>query len=252
MGMVSGILPVVGVPLPFVSYGGTAMVTLGLGLGILMSVAKSRRLMQEADVRIAPPAAAQVPWLLNERGAATGANERRRCHRHRQHGPGHGAALARPRLVGWCARHRPAREAAAARMAPRCMPMRRHWPAPAGVDRRGGGCGADTRACCWAPTARRGAAAGCHACCCARRSRRRRRRAGRALSALGLDVVDAPMSGGPVRARDGTMSMMVACADAVFERCQGLLGDLSSRLFRSGSGRAMARAPSWSTTCWRR
>ena len=46
MGMVSGILPVVGVPLPFISYGGTAMVTLGLGLGILMSVAKSRRLMQ--------------------------------------------------------------------------------------------------------------------------------------------------------------------------------------------------------------
>ena len=46
MGMVSGILPVVGVPLPFVSYGGTAMVTLGLGLGILMSIAKSRRLIQ--------------------------------------------------------------------------------------------------------------------------------------------------------------------------------------------------------------
>ncbi len=46
MGMVSGILPVVGVPLPFVSYGGTAMVTLGLGLGILMSVAKSRRMLQ--------------------------------------------------------------------------------------------------------------------------------------------------------------------------------------------------------------
>jgi len=45
MGMVSGILPVVGVPLPFVSYGGTAMVTLGLGLGILMSIARSRRLM---------------------------------------------------------------------------------------------------------------------------------------------------------------------------------------------------------------
>ncbi|MBX3599450.1 MAG: rod shape-determining protein RodA [Rubrivivax sp.] len=45
MGMVSGILPVVGVPLPFVSYGGTAMVTLGLGLGILMSVSRSRRLM---------------------------------------------------------------------------------------------------------------------------------------------------------------------------------------------------------------
>lgn len=46
MGMVSGILPVVGVPLPFVSYGGTAMVTLGLGLGILMSVSRSKRLMQ--------------------------------------------------------------------------------------------------------------------------------------------------------------------------------------------------------------
>jgi rod shape determining protein RodA len=46
MGMVSGILPVVGVPLPFISYGGTAMVTLGLSLGLLMSVARSRRLMQ--------------------------------------------------------------------------------------------------------------------------------------------------------------------------------------------------------------
>jgi rod shape determining protein RodA len=46
MGMVSGILPVVGVPLPFISYGGTAMVTLGLGLGILMSIAKGRRLIQ--------------------------------------------------------------------------------------------------------------------------------------------------------------------------------------------------------------
>ena len=46
MGMVSGILPVVGVPLPFISYGGTAMVTLGLALGLLMSIAKSRGLMQ--------------------------------------------------------------------------------------------------------------------------------------------------------------------------------------------------------------
>ena len=46
MGMVSGILPVVGVPLPFISYGGTAMVTLGLGLGMLMSISKSRRLVQ--------------------------------------------------------------------------------------------------------------------------------------------------------------------------------------------------------------
>ncbi len=46
MGMVSGILPVVGVPLPFISYGGTAMVTLGLGVGILLSIAKARRLVQ--------------------------------------------------------------------------------------------------------------------------------------------------------------------------------------------------------------
>ncbi|MBP7451971.1 MAG: rod shape-determining protein RodA [Ottowia sp.] len=46
MGMVSGILPVVGVPLPFISYGGTAMVTLGLALGMMLSVSKARRLMQ--------------------------------------------------------------------------------------------------------------------------------------------------------------------------------------------------------------
>jgi rod shape determining protein RodA len=46
MGMVSGILPVVGVPMPFISYGGTAMVSLGLGLGILMSISRSRGLMQ--------------------------------------------------------------------------------------------------------------------------------------------------------------------------------------------------------------
>ena len=44
MGMVSGILPVVGVPLPLMSYGGTALVTLLLGLGIVMSVATHRRL----------------------------------------------------------------------------------------------------------------------------------------------------------------------------------------------------------------
>ncbi len=43
MGMVSGILPVVGVPLPFVSYGGTAMVALGFCLGMLMSIARSSR-----------------------------------------------------------------------------------------------------------------------------------------------------------------------------------------------------------------
>jgi rod shape determining protein RodA len=46
MGMVSGILPVVGVPLPFMSYGGTALLTIGFGLGILMSVARHKRLVQ--------------------------------------------------------------------------------------------------------------------------------------------------------------------------------------------------------------
>ena len=46
MGMVSGILPVVGVPLPFLSYGGTALLTLFIGGGILMSVQRHRKLVQ--------------------------------------------------------------------------------------------------------------------------------------------------------------------------------------------------------------
>ena len=46
MGMVSGILPVVGVPLPLISYGGTALVTLFLGIGILMSIQRHRKLVQ--------------------------------------------------------------------------------------------------------------------------------------------------------------------------------------------------------------
>ncbi len=47
MGMVSGILPVVGVPLPFISYGGTALVMLMLGIGILMSIQTHRMLVQK-------------------------------------------------------------------------------------------------------------------------------------------------------------------------------------------------------------
>lgn len=47
MGMVTGILPVVGVPLPLVSYGGTALVTLCLGLGMLMSIARHKPLLQQ-------------------------------------------------------------------------------------------------------------------------------------------------------------------------------------------------------------
>ncbi|MCE2832092.1 MAG: rod shape-determining protein RodA [Oxalobacteraceae bacterium] len=46
MGMVSGILPVVGVPLPFMSYGGTAFVTLSLAVGTLMSIQRHRKLVQ--------------------------------------------------------------------------------------------------------------------------------------------------------------------------------------------------------------
>ncbi len=45
VGMVSGILPVVGVPLPFMSYGGTAIITLMAGFGILMSIHSNRKLM---------------------------------------------------------------------------------------------------------------------------------------------------------------------------------------------------------------
>lgn len=46
IGMVSGLLPVVGVPLPFMSYGGTALVTLGTAAGILMSIQRHRKLVQ--------------------------------------------------------------------------------------------------------------------------------------------------------------------------------------------------------------
>ncbi|MDO7554650.1 MAG: FtsW/RodA/SpoVE family cell cycle protein, partial [Oceanospirillaceae bacterium] len=44
VGMVSGLLPVVGVPLPLVSYGGTSAVTLMVSLGVLMSINARRRL----------------------------------------------------------------------------------------------------------------------------------------------------------------------------------------------------------------
>jgi rod shape determining protein RodA len=46
MGMVSGILPVVGVPLPLVSYGGTSMLTLLLGFGMLMSIETHKKLVK--------------------------------------------------------------------------------------------------------------------------------------------------------------------------------------------------------------
>ena len=46
MGMVSGILPVVGVPLPLISYGGTSMLTLALGFGMLMSIHTHKKLVK--------------------------------------------------------------------------------------------------------------------------------------------------------------------------------------------------------------
>jgi rod shape determining protein RodA len=46
LGMVSGILPVVGVPLPLISYGGTSLVTILFGVGLLMSIQTHRRLVQ--------------------------------------------------------------------------------------------------------------------------------------------------------------------------------------------------------------
>ena len=51
---------------------------------------------------------------------------------------------------------------------------------------------------------------------------------------LQIHCIDAPMSGGPARARDGSMSLMVACAPTVFERHRGLVEALSSNVFRIG------------------
>ena len=52
------------------------------------------------------------------------------------------------------------------------------------------------------------------------------------LAEHGVHAIDAPMSGGPARARDGTMSLMVACADAVFEANRSLITALSNQVFR--------------------
>lgn len=54
------------------------------------------------------------------------------------------------------------------------------------------------------------------------------------LRPFGLHCIDAPMSGGPARARDGSMSLMVACAQTVFERHRALIEVLSSSVFRIG------------------
>ncbi|HPH13124.1 MAG TPA: NAD(P)-dependent oxidoreductase [Burkholderiaceae bacterium] len=54
----------------------------------------------------------------------------------------------------------------------------------------------------------------------------------RDLNPYGLHAIDAPMSGGPVRAADGSMSLMVACAPMVFERYRALIEALSNKVFR--------------------
>ena len=55
------------------------------------------------------------------------------------------------------------------------------------------------------------------------------------LAERGLHAIDAPMSGGPARARDGSMSLMVACEDAVYETQRALLDTLSAKVFRVGT-----------------
>jgi L-threonate 2-dehydrogenase len=52
------------------------------------------------------------------------------------------------------------------------------------------------------------------------------------LAEHGIACIDAPVSGGPARARDGSMSLMVACGNTLFERHGGLFDALSSRVFR--------------------
>ena len=54
------------------------------------------------------------------------------------------------------------------------------------------------------------------------------------LAGQGLWPVDAPMSGGPARARDGSMSLMVACADEAFQAAAPLIAALSAKVFRVG------------------
>ena len=50
----------------------------------------------------------------------------------------------------------------------------------------------------------------------------------------GIACIDAPMSGGPARAANGSMSLMVACCDAVFAQHSQLINDLSTKVFRTG------------------
>lgn len=51
------------------------------------------------------------------------------------------------------------------------------------------------------------------------------------LASHGVRMIEAPMSGGPKRALDGSMSLMVACEDDLFKQHESLLRDLSTKLF---------------------
>jgi 3-hydroxyisobutyrate dehydrogenase len=54
------------------------------------------------------------------------------------------------------------------------------------------------------------------------------------LGQRGIDCIDAPMSGGPARARDGSMSLIMACADSTFAAQEALIDALSTKVFRVG------------------
>ena len=218
MGMVSGILPVVGVPLPFISYGGTAMVTLGLGLGH-PDVDRAQPAV-DAKLMAAPPApvaGASMPAApvgvvgVGNMGAGDGTAPAR-------WGPSRsGVRDIRPeaRSRAALARRRDARCATAPSWPPLRLVRSWRWSMPRSATRVL--FGSD------------GAQAGW-------RSRLARvmlcptiapddveRCAARLQVDQGVACIDAPMSGGPQRARDGTMSLMVACADTVFARYEPLL-----------------------------
>ncbi len=54
------------------------------------------------------------------------------------------------------------------------------------------------------------------------------------LTQAGVLCVDAPMSGGPLRAAEGTMSLMVACSEPAWLKAHGLIEQLSNKVFRVG------------------
>ncbi|HEX7466098.1 MAG TPA: NAD(P)-dependent oxidoreductase [Usitatibacter sp.] len=56
-----------------------------------------------------------------------------------------------------------------------------------------------------------------------------------ALQACGVEMLDAPISGGPARAHAGTLSMMAAGSEAAFERCKPVIGAITAKCFRMGA-----------------